>query len=629
VPTGDVSAGGTKGPAPAAANGAPSTRPRAGEPGLPLFVAQGLQLQLRHAPELLEARLQPGQAEVLGVALTWSEARWEGRGEAPPQLALQAEVQPVAVAPLLQRLQPEFGWAGDLRIGARARVDSAAAVTAHVEIARTGGDLQFSEFGSVQSLGLSDARLALEADQGRWQLTQLIAGANLGRVEGRQVLRADPRALWPGDDAAIEGELRVQVDNLATWGAWVPAGWRLGGQVDAALRIAGQLGAPQLIGEAHGRELALRNAIEGVALADGGFDARFDGSSAQLVRLRDAAGEGELVASGDARLDAEPQARLELSATRATVLGRVDRRVVASGAATLRMEGDKIAVDGDFRADSGRVDISRADAPSLGDDVTVRRGGDTDEQDAVDAAAARRGSRAIDLRLKVDLGSRFRLRGRGIDTRLTGAVTLTTPNGLLTAHGEIRTDQGTYEAYGQKLEIERGVITFVGAIDNPRLDIEAIRANSDVRVGVRVSGNVLSPRIALFSDPEMPATDKLALLVTGRSYDSLAGSEALLLQRAAMALLAGDGSGGGPGLDPARLLKLDELSVRQSEGTTRDTVVSLGKQISDRVYLGYERGLNATAGNWQLVYRIAQRFTLRAQSGEDSAIDLVWLFRWN
>jgi len=620
---------GTKGTAaPAAANGAASGRPGPGDPGLPLFVARGLQLQLRHAPELLEARLQPGQAEVLGVALSWSEARWERRGETPPQLALQAEVQPVAVAPLLQRLQPDFGWAGDLRIGARARIDSAAAVTARVEIARTGGDLQVVEFGSVQSLGLSDARLALEADQGRWQFTQLIAGANLGRVEGRQTLRADPHALWPGSDAAIEGELRVQVDNLATWGAWVPAGWRLGGQVDAALRIAGQLGAPQLIGEAHGRELALRNAIEGVALADGGFDARFDGTSAQLVRLRFAAGEGELVASGDARLGAEPQARLELSATRAAVLGRVDRRVVASGAATLRMEGDKIAIDGDFRADSGRVDISRADAPSLGDDVTVRRAGDADEQDALEAAAARRTSRAVDLRLKVDLGPHFRLRGRGIDTRLSGALTLTTPNGLLAAHGEIRTDDGTYEAYGQKLEIERGVITFVGAVDNPRLDIEAIRANSDVRVGVRVSGSVLSPRITLFSDPEMPATEKLALLVTGRSYDSLAGDDALLLQRAAVALLAGEG-GSGSGHDPAGLLRLDELSVRQSEGAVRDTIVTLGKQISDRVYVGYERGLNATTGNWQLIYRIAQRFTLRAQSGEDSAIDLVWLFRWN
>ncbi|EWS58643.1 Autotransporter assembly factor TamB [Methylibium sp. T29-B] len=173
------------------------------------------------------------------------------------------------------------------------------------------------------------------------------------------------------------------------------------------------------------------------------------------------------------------------------------------------------------------------------------------------------------------------------------------------------------------------MITFVGDIANPRLDIQAVRANTDTRVGVIVGGNVQSPRVRLFSDPELPGTEKLALLVTGRSYDSLAGGDVLLLQRAAFALLAGDGADGKNPLDVAGLLRLDELSVRQSDGAVKDTVVTVGKQISDRVYVGYERGLNATAGNWQLIYRIAQRFTLRAQSGEDPAVDLIWIFRWN
>jgi translocation and assembly module TamB len=39
--------------------------------------------------------------------------------------------------------------------------------------------------------------------------------------------------------------------------------------------------------------------------------------------------------------------------------------------------------------------------------------------------------------------------------------------------------------------------------------------------------------------------------------------------------------------------------------------------------------VNATTGTWQLIYRIAQRFTLRAQSGEDSALDLIWAWRWD
>ncbi|WP_428425428.1 translocation/assembly module TamB domain-containing protein [Methylibium sp.] len=592
---------------------------------LPLVVARDLAFELQQDERLLRWQMEPGSADVLGAVLRWRTLRWERRGDAAPQLDLQADVEPFEVARLLQRLQPDFGWVGDLRVGAQLRVHSDPTVSARIEIVRTGGDLQINEFGSIQPLGLSDARIEFTADAGVWRFTQLVAGSNLGRVVGSQTVHTTPGLLWPAADAPVEGALRVQVENLGAWGAWVPAGWRLGGQLDGTLLVGGRFGGPDLTGEVTGRQLALRNALEGVALSDGALDARFEGGTARLTTLRFKAGEGELRASGDARLGEQPQAQLQVSAERATVLGRVDRRVVVSGKASLTLDAQTIKIDGDVRADEGLVDISRSDAPTLGEDVTVRRA-----DDAADAEAApRRAPRAVDLRLALNLGPRFKLRGRGLDTRIEGDLRLTTPGGKLAAHGEIRTDAGTYEAYGQKLAIERGVITFVGDIANPRLDIQAVRANTDTRVGVIVGGNVQSPRVRLFSDPELPGTEKLALLVTGRSYDSLAGGDILLLQRAAFALLAGDGADGKNPLDVAGLLQLDELSVRQSDGAVKETVVTVGKQISDRVYVGYERGLNATAGNWQLIYRIARRFTLRAQSGEDPAVDLIWIFRWN
>ena len=45
--------------------------------------------------------------------------------------------------------------------------------------------------------------------------------------------------------------------------------------------------------------------------------------------------------------------------------------------------------------------------------------------------------------------------------------------------------------------------------------------------------------------------------------------------------------------------------------------------------LGYERSLDAATGSWQLVYRLGQRFRLRAQSGEKSAVDLLWMWRFD
>ena len=53
-----------------------------------------------------------------------------------------------------------------------------------------------------------------------------------------------------------------------------------------------------------------------------------------------------------------------------------------------------------------------------------------------------------------------------------------------------------------------------------------------------------------------------------------------------------------------------------------------GRQLTKRWYVGYERGLNATAGSWKLIYRVARRVSVSAQAGEDNAIDLHWILRW-
>jgi translocation and assembly module TamB len=235
----------------------------------------------------------------------------------------------------------------------------------------------------------------------------------------------------------------------------------------------------------------------------------------------------------------------------------------------------------------------------------------------------------VDLRL--DLGQRLRLRGQGMDARLAGELALTTPGGRPQVHGTVRTLQGRYAAYGQDMEVERGEIVFTGALANPRLDILALRPKLDeVRVGVQIVGTAQNPRVRLYSEPELAELDKLSWLVMGRAPDNLGRTDTALLQRAALALLAGQGDGGTPGNQLFKALGLDDVGVRQREsGDVRQTVVSLGRQISSRWYVGYERGIGTAAGTWQLIYRLARRFTLRGQSGEQNSLDVLWTWRWN
>jgi translocation and assembly module TamB len=585
-----------------------------------------LALQLGSTVELLKADLAPGRLELAGAALRWSQLQWQASRQIgqPPQLTAELELEPLAVAPLLARWQPDFGWGGQLVMGGRARVRSAPQVEVDVALTRAGGDLSVTDDAGVQALGLTELRLGLLAQDGVWHFTQAVAGSNLGVLGGAITSRTSPQALWPAPDAPLEGVLQANVANLGTWGAWVPAGWRIGGTFNAGVQLAGKVGAPEVIGQAKGAQIAVRNPLLGVDVRDGEFALSLNGLTATLQQLSARGGDGKLSAEGRALLGDKPELQLTLKAERFAVLSRVDRRLSTSGQATLAIDKENFKVDGRFSVDEGLFDFSRGDAPSLDDDVQVIR----PDRALPETARASTSGRApkIDVQLALDLGRQLRIKGRGLDTRLRGELKLVHRGAEPVVTGVLSTVGGTYDAYGQRLDIEKGEILFTGALDNPRLDVRAVRPNTDTRVGVTLTGTALNPRIKLFSEPELAETDKLSWLILGRAPDGLARADTALLQRAALALLSGEGESTSGKL--IKNLGLDELSVSQDDSEAKGTIVRLGKQISQRWYLGYERGLNATTGSWQLIYRLARRFTLRAQAGEESAVDLIWQWKW-
>ncbi|MBK1688424.1 translocation/assembly module TamB domain-containing protein [Rubrivivax gelatinosus] len=591
----------------------------------------GAELQFGRGGTLERLQAAPGHIRFArAVDLRWDAVQAEWSGLAAPRFTLRMDVDPVAVAPLLERVQPTMGWGGDLRAGAHVDLRAGERFDAELVVERHDGDLSITDENGTQALGLSAARLGLSAHDGQWYFTQALAGSNIGRMAAALGVRSTAASRWPGPEAPLDGVLELEVANLGVWAAWVPPGWRLSGQLHTKATIGGRFGAPEYTGAIEGRELGVRNLLQGVNVGPGTVDIRLEGTEARIEALRFKGGDGQLELTGGAAFGATPKALLKARAERFRVLGRIDRQLVASGSASLALDAQKLALDGRLQIDEGLFDATRADAPSLDADVTVRRPGEPAAAEEDDALP--RARRDVEVTLDVDLGRKLRVRGRGLDTELRGQLRLTTPGGRPAVHGNVSTENGTYAAYGQKLDIDRGILAFTGAMDNPRLDILALRPNIDVQVGVLITGSAQSPRARLYSETEMTDTDRLSWLVLGRASDGLGRADAALLQRAAVALMAGEGEAPTDAL--MRNLGIDELSVHQSEttsattgGEVRDTVISLGKQLSRRWYVGYERGVNATTGTWQLVYRIAQRFTLRAQSGADNALDLIWIWR--
>jgi translocation and assembly module TamB len=622
------------------APGAPASAPGATKPGWLRVQPFDVALQRDAAGRWQTLRVGAGGVDVAGLALAWQPSFWTAPAAPgqPAHWSFDASVAPFAVAQFMTRAQPDMGWQGDLQVTARAHAMFDGQWHVDAQLERTGGDLGVSgdattRGAAVLALGLTESVIRLQAEGQQWRANANVAGTRMGELRGRMQIETASPASLPGPDSTVRGTLRARVDDLNIWGAWLPPGWRLGGRLRTEFAVAGRLGAPQLTGQLTAQKFEVRNALSGVYAHDGEIDIGLEGDHASIRKFTLKGGNGDLALSGGANLGATPDARLRLDIHQFQLLGRIDRRLVTSGAATMHLTSDALQIEGKLGIDEGLFDVSKSNAPTLDADVDVvqpRKPGEDDSGSSRPPPPSK-AARATTLALDVDLGEKLRVKGHGIDTLLRGALKITAPGGHLNVRGTVRTQGGQYAAYGQKLDVTRGELTFTGPVDDPRLDILATRPNLDVVVGVAITGSALAPHVKLYSEPAMSDSDRLSWLMLGRAPDSTGGADAALLQQAAFALLAGEGEA--PSDQLMSRLGITDFSVGQKQmsdtSDVKETVVSMGKQLSRRWYVGYERGVNETTGNWQLIYRIAQQFTIRAQSGAENALDLIWTWRWN
>jgi translocation and assembly module TamB len=159
-------------------------------------------------------------------------------------------------------------------------------------------------------------------------------------------------------------------------------------------------------------------------------------------------------------------------------------------------------------------------------------------------------------------------------------------------------------------------------------------SETNVEAGVQVRGTALSPQAKLVSTPNVSDSDKLSWLVLGHGMEGTSGSEADVLSAAAGALLGGKGGSGGFASKLSSSLGVDELSVHQSANAAsgaqglESTVVTVGKRISQRLYLSFEQGAATTSSVVRLRYKINPRVTLQFQTGANTALDVLysWAF---
>jgi translocation and assembly module TamB len=251
----------------------------------------------------------------------------------------------------------------------------------------------------------------------------------------------------------------------------------------------------------------------------------------------------------------------------------------------------------------------------------------------------------VRVALQGELGDRFYIDGAGLEARLAGSIALSGRPAQLRAEGSVRTVDGVFAGYGQRLQIERGIVTFNGPIDNPALNVLAVRSGLPVEVGVAIAGSAQRPLIRLHSDPAMSETEKLNWLVLGRPPGASDGNDRALLSAAASALFAGQADSASAGL--LRNLGIDQITLQPGQSSSsllpRETVagrlrsggvstssstaadfLAVGKRINDDLYLSFEQALTGAEYFVALNYRLTRQLSLIARAGSTNALDLVY-----
>ncbi len=541
---------------------------------------------------------------------------------------------------------------GNLTLGANWELDSEQTLNGKLHVFRERGDVILqpdssllpqikTQAGSSLTLGMSALDLRLDMLKNVVHAQFDLHGSGIGdtHVEASTELtqRIDDGAGGRGGKWHLPATSPLRLNgsiNMPSL-AWLA---RLSGQpgvaVDGKMALnvggSGTIGSPQLRGELRGDALSVAWLKEGLKLHNGQLRAEWQGDQLLLQSVRFEGEEGSASAQGWLRFaDIDPVMQLQLKLDKLRVLARPDRLLVLSGQSQINLEKKRWQVDGKLTADRANIELPEQETPTISEDVVVL-GKNTKNKKVMPAVVK---PTAIPLQIEMDLGlgDRFYLRGKGLDAQLGGSLHVKLgDNRIPRASGTIQVIKGSYAAYGQKLIIDRGLINFTGPWDNPGLNILALRKKLDpdrtdgtVEAGVEVRGTALAPIAKLVSSPVVPDSEKLAWLVLGHGMQGAGGQEMVLLTTAAGALFGGAALQG----RIANSLGLDEFGLSRAKGL-ESTVLTVGKRISSRAYLSYEQGAGSASSLVKLHYLLSSRLSLQAQTGANSAWDLLytWVF---
>jgi len=523
-----------------------------------------------------------------------ANADWPRRG-----LDLRGQGLPLTLAqPYLPERSDKRPWLlrGEIAIDAQLR-PVGNAWRGQATVTSASGGLKFSERSRRELVRYEGLSLNATFDPQRLTAELGTALNEDGRIDARVVTGWDAYA-------PLAGEIALNTDELTWLELFSPDIVEPQGRLDGRISLSGSRAEPLLGGDARLTGFTTELPSLAITLRDGDvrLDAQPDGSARIAGHVR--SGEGRLDIDGTLGWQGDDTPLvLTLRGDNVLLSDTRDLRAVANPDVTVRYAARQpLQVTGSVTVPSARIDLERLDeGVSASPDVVV-----LDPVDPEDY-----GDSPLDLDLTLAIGEDVRLSGFGLDGSLVGRLRVRArPGREMLASGNLDID-GRYRAYGQKLDITRGRLTWSNSpVSDPILNIRAERVVGEVTAGVDVKGRASSPQAEVWSNPASSQSEALAYLALGRSLSSASSDESRQLNAASAALSAG---GSLLASQLGAKIGLDDAGVMESRALG-GSVFGVGKYLSPRLYVGYGVSLLGTGQVLTLKYLLRKGFDIEIES---------------
>ena len=520
-----------------------------------------------------------------------------------PEPKLRYHLKQFPIDSLAAWLPKDFAWQGTLNADVQLDLP-ASGPKGVIAVDASGGILRVKDKHQWLDFPYDTLKLDATLNPKRIDTRLNFQGGKLGEL----LLQAQINPL--AKNKPISGTFSLTGLDLAVARPFVPMVEKLHGKLNGNGRISGGLLAPLVNGNVNlvGGEISgpqLPISLEGLNV-----QALIAGESVQLDGgwRSGKAGQGSL----KGHIDWGRALVVDLSLQGSQLPVTVEPYAVLEVAPDLKisLKNDKLVIAGKVRIPRGDITV-RELPPS-----TVKVSDDT----VIVGAQTEEGKPPMAMAMDIDVAvgeDQLNFSGFGLTAKVQGHVHI---GDNLDTRGELWLNDGRYRAYGQKLDVRRARLLFAGPLDQPYLDIEAIRKTDDITAGIRLSGSAEQPTTQIFSEPAMSQEQALSYLVLGRPL-STTGEDNNMLAQAALGL----GLMGSAGVtsDIAKNLGIQDFELDTQGSGTNTAVVASGK-ISEKLSLRYGVGVFEPASTIALRYLLSKKVYLEVASGVASSLDIFY-----